>query len=540
MAVALTLLAVSCSDGSGGRPPIPGLDPTTTSPTTTAPTSTTSLPQVFEYPQVVIDNYMEACLDGGGFDEYCQCTIDAFQTQVSLQDFIELDRQVADDPDGPVPELFLDVIDSCLFGTDPLPSTTTTTQPPSAQTRDIDTIIALSITDLTEFWTEQLPILYGREYEDVEATVGYLPSSGDLPSCGAEEPDPGLYEGNAFYCRPGDYVAWDAEGLIPTLFDDYGDFAVALVMAHEWGHVVQARGRVFGPTIMTELQADCFAGAWTARVEAGTDNLVLAPGDLDEAVAGYLLFRDPPGTSPSDEGAHGSAFDRVGAFEDGFRNGAGACVGYEDGDFVVVDIPLTEQDLITGGDLPLADTAPILIEDLEAWWAVALPEVFAVDYVPLTAFGPYFVSTGELPACDGLTIDDYSNNAFYCPSGDYVAWDDEVLFPDLHASIGDFAIGIVLAHEWAHAIQARLGLPTEGIAAELQADCLAGGWSGGVAFGESPTGLALSAGDLDEAIAGFLIFGDAPGEEAMTGTAFERIAAFKDGFLGGPGVCVGS
>ncbi|NIQ57003.1 MAG: peptidase, partial [Gammaproteobacteria bacterium] len=119
------------------------------------------------------------------------------------------------------------------------------------------------------------------------------------------------------YCSPGDYVAWDAEGLMPGLYTEFGDFAVALVLAHEWGHVAQDRAGIDGPGIMLELQADCFAGAWARHVEMGESALALRPGDLDEAVAGYLLFRDPPGTSPAAPDAHGSAFDRVLAFQEG-------------------------------------------------------------------------------------------------------------------------------------------------------------------------------------------------------------------------------
>jgi len=41
--------------------------------------------------------------------------------------------------------------------------------------------------------------------------------------------------------------------------------------------------------------------------------------DMDTALAGVLDLRDTPGTSNIDPNAHGSGFDRVSAFQDGFR-----------------------------------------------------------------------------------------------------------------------------------------------------------------------------------------------------------------------------
>jgi predicted metalloprotease len=138
------------------------------------------------------------------------------------------------------------------------------------------------------------------------------------------------YIDNAFYCGADDYIAWDDESLMPALYDNFGDFAVALVIGHEWGHAVQARAGVTGPTRFDlEQQADCFAGAWVAWIILEqSPNLTLSPGDLDEAIAGFVAFRDDPETAIDDPGASGSAFARVGAFQDGVISGAQACVPY--------------------------------------------------------------------------------------------------------------------------------------------------------------------------------------------------------------------
>ena len=58
------------------------------------------------------------------------------------------------------------------------------------------------------------------------------------------------------------------------------------------------------------------------------DHVGIAVPDLDEAIAGFVVFRDAPGTPADDPDAHGSAFQRIGAFQDGVINGAQACAPY--------------------------------------------------------------------------------------------------------------------------------------------------------------------------------------------------------------------
>ena len=77
-----------------------------------------------------------------------------------------------------------------------------------------------------------------------------------------------------------------------------GDFAQAYVLAHEVGHhvqnllgvsmAVQQRRRAVSKTdgnklsVLTELQADCYAGVWAHH--AHKDNQLLEPGDLEEGM----------------------------------------------------------------------------------------------------------------------------------------------------------------------------------------------------------------------------------------------------------------
>ncbi|MGH3580940.1 MAG: neutral zinc metallopeptidase, partial [Mycobacterium sp.] len=190
-----------------------------------------------------------------------------------------------------------------------------------------------AIADLQSFWGKEFPDLYGKDYEPVAGGFFAVdPSSGETPPCAAGPED---VAGNAFYCGSKDVVAWDSTGLFPDLQSKYGDFVIPVVMAHEWGHAVQARSNFTARTVTRELQADCFAGAW-ARHAKDDKVFEVTSGELDTALAGILDLRDPVGTDKLDPSAHGSGFDRVGAFQDGFDNGLQRCKDYRDDDPMVL------------------------------------------------------------------------------------------------------------------------------------------------------------------------------------------------------------
>ena len=71
-------------------------------------------------------------------------------------------------------------------------------------------------------------------------------------------------------------------------------------MAHEWGHAIQARSNFTARTVTRELQADCFAGAWSKHAQ--DDGVFeVTSADLDGALAGILDVRDTPGTTKFEE-----------------------------------------------------------------------------------------------------------------------------------------------------------------------------------------------------------------------------------------------
>ena len=102
-----------------------------------------------------------------------------------------------------------------------------------------------------------------------------------------------------FYC-PGDSKVYIDLNFFRELqrMGAGGDFAQAYVLAHEVGHhvqnllgvsmAVQRRQRSVSKTdanrlsVLTELQADCYAGVWAHH--AHKDNQLLEPGDLEEGM----------------------------------------------------------------------------------------------------------------------------------------------------------------------------------------------------------------------------------------------------------------
>lgn len=165
------------------------------------------------------------------------------------------------------------------------------------------------------FWRNHFSELFGGAYRPPAVEGGYVGENG--PSCGGQPPVPF----NAFYCPAGDFLAWD-ENLMAAGYEQIGDAWVYLIIAHEWGHAIQARLDRNLVSVAAELQADCLAGATLQG--AAQDKLVqIEPGD-DEELAKTLaaVADDYPWTKQSD---HGNAEQRIGAFNEGASGGVPAC-----------------------------------------------------------------------------------------------------------------------------------------------------------------------------------------------------------------------
>lgn len=396
---------------------------------------------------------------------------------------------------------------------------------------------AESITDIQAFWTEALPDTYGRTYQPLPAErVHPYTSTDPPPGCGTRGRTPYReVAGNAFYCEQGDFVAYDAEQLIPTLEGSYGDFAVGLVLAHEWGHAVQGRvGAPDGAFVYTELQADCFAGAWARRIATGSGTrLRLSDDDLDRALAGFLALRDPSGVDGRQEGAHGNAFDRVSALQDGLEGGADACRAYGSRPPEVTEEGYrSAADAAINGDLPLDEVLPMLERSLDDYWTTA---VRAYDEAPqLVAVR----STGA-PACTRSDGGVLSDTVVYCADSNRIVYASSTL-TKASTEIGDLGAGVFVAAAWSSAVQHDLGQALGTNRSRATAECLTGAWAGAMHRGTTASRsarFALSPGDLDEVIAAFVATDDAQ-SEVNRGSVFDRVTLFRAGFDGGTAACL--
>ena len=396
-----------------------------------------------------------------------------------------------------------------------------------------------AIADVDAFWEREFPRTFDQEYETVEGGLYAVTAADDVVAC-TESPED--VDGNAFYCPSEDVVAWDADGLIPYMVESYGPLGLGLVIAHEWGHAVQARvGETERtPVLVLEQQADCYAGAWVADVRRGGEDRYFVVDDrtLDLAVAGFLELRDTPGATRADTGMHGTAFDRIRAFQEGVEGGPSVC-GYSADELApkLVDLPFTDRaDFESGGNLPLSDAFDLTVADLEDFWTTAWNSVGgsgSFDVPNVQVF-----SEGDRPACDdpvGL-----SDEVVYCPSDNALQVQEDGLVARLHSRIGDFALSEVIGSGYSLAALHQLDVldgPSQ--STTRAADCLAGVWSASVFSENRATAqLRLSPGDLDEAVSALLTTAD-HSEGSHTGSGAERVAAYRDGFMNGSTACLG-
>ena len=162
----------------------------------------------------------------------------------------------------------------------------------------------------------------------------------------------------------------------------------------------------------------------------------------------------------------------------------------------------------------------------EAYWEEQF-RASGIEFRPVARLIPY-ERDGEVD-CGGQGLG--RNNAAYCSAGDFIAYDVNWAFAAFR-QIGDAFIFYLLGHEYAHAIQRRLGISKEfTIEQELQADCMAGAYIGDT---ERKGTLKLDDGDLEELARGLEAVGDDPGQpwfaEGAHGSAQQRTRAFDNGY----------
>jgi predicted metalloprotease len=256
--------------------------------------------------------------------------------------------------------------------------------------------------------------------------------------------------------------------------------------------------------------------------------------------------RDPPGFDvATDPSGHGSAFDRVGAFQEGFLQGITRCADFIDNPNPRVDLVFLDQrDAASGGNMAYSEIAAALPKALDTFWTPTL-EASGVAFTPPT-LAPF--SRRSVPACDDRSADDLINDATFCTASNTILY-DESFARELYQRLGDVSFGYPIAVAYSDAVQVALRSSLTGEARALLNDCLVGAWTRDIIPAAQPDGtiratnpdqdILLSAGDLDEAVSTAVALGDEASGTDRKGTAFDKIDAFRAGVLGGLAACQG-
>lgn len=381
---------------------------------------------------------------------------------------------------------------------------------------DTDRLAAAVVTGAQKYWAGAFPETFGgapwRYLDGGFFSVDSTNTTGEPPPCSA---GPQQVQGNAYFCGSVDAIVWDRAALLPVLREHYGDAAVLVVLAHEMGHAVQQRSGNdhSNQSLHTESMADCYAGSFARWVKDGhSANLRVDPAQLDGALRALIIFRDPVGTTQSATDSHGTAFDRVSAFQDGYRDGPPRCASVTDETAKLTNHPdepgksLDEIASSRDADSFFSD----LVADHDGRW-----------HAPDVRW-----STDPAARCPGAGAP-----VAYCSRPPTIVADRDALAA-LNRDIGDHASATLLASRYAVAAQNALHQPVTG----RRTACLTGAYTGSL---RDRPGAALSARGLDEAVQSLLVGGgvarDAGRATALSG--FDQVAAFRSGVSGGASAC---
>jgi predicted metalloprotease len=405
----------------------------------------------------------------------------------------------------------------------------------------IDKLSLLSVNDIEDYWKSVYSDSLKGTFIPVAKMVSYDSDNPNSPIVCHND----TYKlVNAFFTSRCNLIAWDRGVFMAIAQRYFGDMSVNGVLAHEFGHALQQMAKLVtrtDPTIVREQQADCFAGVylfWVADGKSPRFTLSTADG-LDHVLAGIITTRDPvmdADTTNDDE--HGSALDRISAFQMGFINGASACAGINKQEIAQRrgDLPTTLRTDSSGdpetGEVPInEDTLSTLME--------LLGKIFSPKSPPTLSYKP-----ADCPDAKP------SPPASYCPSTNTIVVDlpglakaGKVAAENEHTlpQGDDTALSMVMSR-YALAVQHERGLPMQSPWTALRTACLTGVVHRKMAEPielPSQKQLVLTAGDLDEAVSGLLInhlvASDADGTSVPAG--FTRIAAFRGGVTGNMDAC---
>jgi predicted metalloprotease len=198
-------------------------------------------------------------------------------------------------------------------------------EPEGTQSQTMEQFLTSVTKDVDAYWTNTFET---AGLSEPRVSYGWIPAGRTaMSACGP------LDDSAAAYC-PGDDTIYISEQFASDIYNGaldqalpgssqgfgrtYGDFAVAYIVAHEYGHQIQDELGLFDgqtPTVSLELQADCFAGTW-ANSAAGENRV--QDEDVQEALDAALAVGDFDTANP---GHHGTPEQRREAWLRGFESG---------------------------------------------------------------------------------------------------------------------------------------------------------------------------------------------------------------------------
>ena len=279
--------------------------------------------------------------------------------------------------------------------------------------------------------------------------------------------------GNAFYCSDRRLRGLGRPGRCSRgCTEQFGEFAPALVLAHEWGHVIQARiGFETYQTVYLEQQADCFAGAWAAHVASDAERPLSSPRRISTARSPDCSSSATRSASTARRrartatGSTGSARSRTAS-----RTAPRRARGYQTDPPDVTEAGFTSQaDYASGGDMSLDELIPAVVDELDGYWSQAVDS--RLDEPEPRGGDPTH------GACDADTDGGVlTDSVVYCPSSNTIVYDSATL-QEAHGSVGDFAAALLVAAEWSSSVQHELGQPLDSESSRRTAECMAGGFT---------------------------------------------------------------
>jgi len=209
----------------------------------------------------------------------------------------------------------------------------------SSEPQTMDQFLTSATKDVDAYWTKQFE---AAGLAAPRVSYDWIPAGQRVAS--ACDDGSGLGDDAAAYCS-GDDTIYISQKFASDIYDGalnqmlpgssqgfgktVGDFAVAYIVAHEYGHEIQDELGLFDqyggqvPQMNFELQADCYAGTWA---NSAYKEKRVSDEDVQEALDAALAVGDFATDSP---GHHGTPEQREEAWNTGFQNGdPSACNGY--------------------------------------------------------------------------------------------------------------------------------------------------------------------------------------------------------------------